>query len=273
MDRVINFYKGYFQQSLKEATAYKIDFLDNLLEKRKVYKFIAFDDNEDLNELKFECIKHEKLWFSHYIYLNDKTEFEIKYDQNKISKVTGVNPFSIYTLVEDIKELYDVCSFSYECKTNMWEDYANHGNGICIVFDVVNLDMLFPVAYIEKKRIDFNQLLIKSYLMTLKEKMNRNDPMSILPYVIKNPMNGELASYKENEVRILFPSFDDGDFNNGIVYPQVKVKNGYKGQSVGYDKCDLKINKIIIGKACNIDMKKSIIHYCDDKNIFTDYNK
>ena len=109
--------------------------------------------------------------------------------------------------------------------------------------------------------------------MTLKEKMNRNDPMSILPYVIKNPMNGELASYKENEVRILFPSFDDGNFNNGIVYPQVKVKNGYKGQGVGYDKCDLKINKIIIGKACNIDMKKSIIHYCDDKNIFTDYNK
>ena len=39
MDRVINFYKGYFQQSLKEATAYKIDFLDNLLEKRKVYKY------------------------------------------------------------------------------------------------------------------------------------------------------------------------------------------------------------------------------------------
>lgn len=272
MNKTLKFYKGYFQQSLREATVYKSDFLDNLLEKRKVYKFIAFDDNEDLNELKLECIKNDKLWFSHYIYLNDKTEFEIEYDKTEVSRVTGVNPISIYTLVEDIKELYDVCSFSYECKTNMWENYANHGNGICIVFDVINLDILFPVEYIEKSRIDFTQLLINSYLTPIEEKMNRVDPMSILPFVIKNPMNGKLASYKEKEIRILFPSFDDGDFNNGIVYPQVKSKNGYKGKSVSYDKCDLKIDKIIIGKACNADIRKGIIHYCNSKNILSDFN-
>ena len=267
MTEMLTFYNEYFQQSLKKATTYKINYLDKLLENRRIYKFIAFDDNEDLNKLKLECIKNDMLWFSHYVYLNDKTEFSIDYDQAKVSSVVGVNRISIHNLVEDIKELYDVCSFSYECKMNMWKDYANHSNGICIVFDVMNLDILFPVAYIEKSNIDFTQLLINSYFISASDRMNRVDPMSILPFIIKNPMNGKLESYKEKEVRILFPSFDDGTFNAGIIYPQVKSEKGYKGKHVLYNRCDLKINKIIIGKKCSSNMKNSIIQYCAYKNI------
>jgi len=46
--------------------------------------------------------------------LNDKTEFEIKYDSKKVSRETGIREEDIKLMVETMKEIYDVCSFSYK---------------------------------------------------------------------------------------------------------------------------------------------------------------
>lgn len=131
----MGFYKEYYKHSREKATDYKITYLKSIISGDKVYKFIAFDNNEELNLIKLNCLKLDKLWFSHYIYLNDKTEFEIVYDSLKVSKATGVRTERIDMYVEMLKEIYDVCSFSYKQETYMWDAYANNKNGICIVFN------------------------------------------------------------------------------------------------------------------------------------------
>lgn len=262
----LTFYKKYFACLVKDATDCKIDFLHTIIKDRKIYKFIAFDSNENLNKIKMNGIRNEVLWFSHYIYLNDKTEFEIKYNARRISKYTNVPRNDIHRLIGTIKEIYDVCSFTYSYEQHMWKDYANHDSGICICFDVEDMDMLFPVEYVEKEKIDFSSLLIQSYSIPKNEKMIRMDPMSILPFVIKNPINGELLSYKEKEVRILHSPYDDGGFNEGKIYPNVKSEKQYKGSNVSYTNCGLDVNKIIIGNNCPSEIETQIIEICKTKN-------
>lgn len=60
----------------------KID--DNIL-----YKFMEFTEDKDLDKKKLDSLLNGTLWFSHYIYLNDKTEFEIKYSPRKVASKTS----------------------------------------------------------------------------------------------------------------------------------------------------------------------------------------
>lgn len=259
------FYGKYFEHTLLKATSYKIDYLKSIIQGGKIYKFIAFDENTKLNEIKIECLCQDVLWFSHYIYLNDKTEFEINFDVHSVSRRTGRSIKQINYFIGIIKEMYDICSFTYCFEPYMWNEYANNGKGICIVFDVVNYDMLFPVDYVEKSKIDFTKLLADSFLISPEERMNRNDPMALLPFVVKNPMNGVLKSYKEKEIRILYSAYDDGSFNNGIISPQVKYNKKYRGSNVSYEKCGIKVDKIIIGNHCSGEIESKIIVECNKK--------
>jgi len=266
----LTFYKKYFDCSVKDATTYKIDFLNTIIKNGKIYKFIAFDSNKNLNKIKMNGIQNEVLWFSHYIYLNDKSEFEIKYNAKQISKYTNVSCSQIHYLIGIIKEMYDVCSFTYDYEQHMWRDYANDGEGICICYDVKDMDMLYPVEYVEKDKINFTSLIIQSIIQShsiaLSERMKNIDPMSILPFVIKNPMNGELLSYKEKEVRILYSAYDDGSLNQGVIYPNVKAEKQYRGSNMSYKDCGLKVNKIIIGNKCSNEIERKLVEVCTEKD-------
>jgi len=82
----------------------------------------------------------DKLWFSYYKNLNDPTEFEIDYKIKKIVSRTAWKKQSIETFVSTIQQMYDVCSFTYKLEEYVWEEYGGDGNGICMVFDVLDYD-------------------------------------------------------------------------------------------------------------------------------------
>ena len=72
-----------------------------------------------LNQIKLQCLKKGQLWFSYYKFLNDKTEFDMKFDASKVSYKTGVPCDNIKFFVSTMKELYDVCSLTYSYVDDM----------------------------------------------------------------------------------------------------------------------------------------------------------
>lgn len=261
----LSFYRNYYKYSGIDATKIKIEYLKSLIDKNKIYKFIAFDKNQDLNNVKLNCLKNDMLWFSHYIYLNDKTEFQIQYNRRQVSKVTGMHSKGISIFVEMMKELYDVCSFTYGYDSYMWDAYANKGNGICIVFEVHDYDMLYPVEYVEKQKIDYTAILIDAYSKTTRELLESGTPMAELPFVTKNPMNGLMESFKEKEIRILYEPYGDESLNGGFIKPKIKEEKEYRGKKVAYSDCKLSIDEIIIGNKCDKEIAKQIVEDCQKK--------
>lgn len=259
------FYKDYFNKSVKSATEYKIRYLKYLLNDSSIYKFIQFNDNEEENLLKLESLKNGTLWFSYYRYLNDPTEYKIEYNIRKTQRNTNLSREEIEYLNGSMKEMYDVCCFSYKYNDYMWDIYANDGNGLCIVFQSLDLDMLYPIDYIEKKKIPFTNLIINS-LNALDEGIITNIPMAVLPFVVKNPMNGYLNSTKENEIRMLYSFYSDKDITKGKLYPDIKMRSGYLGLNVPYDKVDLRLKKVIIGRGCSLNLLEKIIGICEDND-------
>ena len=60
-----------------------------------------------------------------------------------------------------MKEIYDVCSLTYSCENYMWKAYSNNSRGICLVFNVIDYDMLYPVEYVDKNKVDYTEMLIE----------------------------------------------------------------------------------------------------------------
>lgn len=264
----LNFYKEYFDGTSDDSTALKLQKLKECIQDGRIYKFIAFTDDNSLNTSKLYALENDELWFSHYIYLNDPTEFQIKYDVKKVSNKTLRDGKSMHDTISVLKEIYDICSFSYEYGVHMWENYANSGNGICLVFNVNDYDKLFPVDYIDKWKINYSKIIIDAFKRIDKGiKWGYCDPLSMLPYVTKNPINEELISSEEKEVRILYPSFDDGSCNGGYVLPNIKQKLGYRGCNVPYSFCKLDLDRVILGKKCETQIIQKIIQIAEEKNV------
>lgn len=263
----LGFYENYIRllSNLKDktdqATSYKIEYLKKLIKNGKVYKFISFDEDELLVRTKIDTLKQKKIWFSFYKDLNDKTEFQIRYDVNKISRETGYSIEKVHLLVNYLTEMYDVYSLTYACQDSMWEDYAAGGNGICIEFDVGNFDYLYPVEYLEKVNIDFDEMIISG--------MNGgNFALSIIPWVIKNPYNytAHMDSTKEKEVRILYCPYDSGEVNAGRIERNIKERLGYNGIAKPYADFGLDISKVIFGSRCNEDLLRELeLHFSGNR--------
>lgn len=247
----LGFYQDYDKEKHKNLSQYKSQFLKSIIKDDRVYKFIAFDENEQLNCIKLKSLKGDQLWFSYYKYLNDKTEFDVKYDVDEVSRITGISRKNIDCFIATMKEIYDVCSLTYAYNNYMWEAYGNYGKGICLVFRIINYDLLYPVEYVNKEAIDYTDMLINAYISEPKTLYEKGIKMAVLPYVIKNPNNEDMKSYLEKEIRILSDPFEESILNLGRVYPGVKKDYGYKGRSISYAKCGLMIEKIIIGDKCD----------------------
>ena len=116
----LGFYQEYDKRKHKDLSKYKMDFLKSIIVNDKLYKFIAFDNNEYLNRIKFQSLEKGQLWFSYYKFLNDKTEFDMKYNVKKVSYRTGIPSDNIMFFIATMKEIYDVCSLTYSCENYMW---------------------------------------------------------------------------------------------------------------------------------------------------------
>lgn len=270
------FYDEYFKLDVTEATKYKLDYLKSILKKNRIYKFIAFNDDNKLNEIKLQCLKNDSLWFSYFRYLNDPTEFDISYNRAKVSSALGVTDVFIDYFIKTIIEIYDVCSFTYLYEDYMWSEYANDSSGICLEFKAHNLDKLYPVEYKPKKDIDFDGMIIKSFKQANKLFNERNgqlynDPLSLYPWVVKNPQNGHLDSTKEKEIRILYSPYEFSEFNNGIINEGIKDIMNFHGLNVEYTQVNLTLEKIVVGSKCIPELVEKIKEICTEKDIAWTY--
>lgn len=264
----LGFYEKYvtLMGNLKDkpdrATPYKIDYLRNIIKNEKVYKFISFDEGPNLARMKIDTLKQKKIWFSFYKTLNDETEFQINYDVKKIAKETGRSTGNVHLLINYFTEMYDVYSLTYECQDYMWKDYAANGNGICIEFNVGNYEHLYPVEYLDKESIDFNQMIISGI-------NNGTSDMAIIPWVVKNPSNTTLNidSTREKEVRILYCPYGFGELNGGTIEMNIKERLGYKGIAKPYEDFGLSISKIIFGDKCNGELVEELKSYLNANRI------
>lgn len=263
----MGFYDEYFNCSMEECTKYKVKYLKSVIQGDLIYKFIGFDKNTALNLTKLNTLNNHCLWFSYYKFLNDTTEFKIKYNAFKISRKTNRTTAEIEYLYACMRQIYDVCSFSYEYTNHMWSEYAN--NGFCMVFSVADYDYLWPVEYTPKNRIDFTSLIIKSFHIFDNKDANYgklvNDAMAIYPFVVKNPLNETMDSRKEKEVRMIYSPYDKKEFNDGILAPNIKDDKGYKGINVLWDTQKIVLKQIIVNADCMYGSE--IKRICDKHNI------
>ena len=248
------------------ATPYKINYLKKIIKKDKVYKFISFEGDASLVRTKIETLKQGKIWFSFYKTLNDETEFYMNYNAKKISQITGRSTNSVHLLVNYLTEMYDVYSLTYEYQKSMWQDYAAGGNGICIEYNVGDYDYLYPVEYLEKTDIDFEQMIISAIT-------GKNLALAIIPWVIKNPVNitANMDSTKEKEVRMLYCPYDLAELNSGRVEMNIKERLHYKGIAKPYTDFELSVSKIVIGNKCCYDTVKELEIFCDANGISYTY--
>lgn len=246
-----------------EATPFKCKFLENLIQNRKVYKFVSTDyaiETVDKINKKLSTLERKKIWFSYYGILNDSTEFQIEYDKNIINKIGESIGIDADFMITSLKEVYDVYALTYEYSDTMWNAYASSGNGYCVEMEVSNYDMLYPIEYIDKDEVDYTNMI--------KDALLQNDLLALgmLPWVIKNPYNfdAKLDSTKEKEIRLLHSVWDfkEVDFE---LKPDCKRKNHYIGIEEPYEDFGLKISRIIIGDKCNEGIKQRL-HFIADKN-------
>lgn len=245
---------GNLKDNDNTATKFKINYLKSLIIDGKVYKFMSFKENA---EIKLRTLMDRKVWFSFYRTLNDETEFEIKYKVKKVMQKTGYQQDYIKLVVNCLTEMYDVFSLTYKQEKYMWQDYADCGNGICLVFDVEDYDFLYPVEYCEKNNIDFSKMIIAA----LKEEDVR--ALSIIPWVIKNQYNAtvRLDSTREKEVRILYCPYDLAEFNGGIVQMNIKERKGYKGFAKSYQDFGLSLSNVVIGNKIEKGLTETLLGY------------
>lgn len=257
------YYNQYFNETEEKATEVKKNIIRNLVKDYKVYKFISFGEDVENNLRKIETIKEKKLWFSFYPYLNDDSEFEIKYDINRIAKKLNNQKKLAEEFIKSVKNMYDICSFTYESNSSMWKNYANGGNGLCMVYKINNLDNFFPIEYMDKKDIDFTEMIIN--FIEIQRKYGNHylykhpHPLTIVPFVAKNPKNGKLISTDEKELRILYSHDDNLLFKKGSDYRG--VTRPYSDKDI-----DLGVEEIIIGKKCNELIQKEIVDICHIHN-------
>lgn len=262
-----SFYSQYIKMAKEitdgisdDAELFKNQYINNLLNNNKVYKFISFGEKE--ND-KITTFKQGKVWFSYYKSLNDDTECNIPIDMKYVSRVTGLNVCILNDIIQSIQQTMDILSLTIEYHEYMWEIYADYGNGMCIEYEVNSYESMYPVEYLEKTEIDYDRMMVNAI------KNKKVKELAIIPWVIKNPYNmtSKLDSTKEKEVRILYSPFDDAELNGGVVYPNVKDKLKYPGIGVPCEKVGLKISQVILGDRCSDKIVEELREFMDKSNI------
>lgn len=224
----LGFYQEYDKRKHKDLSKYKMDFLKSIIVNDKLYKFIAFDNNEYLNRIKFQSLEKGQLWFSYYKFLNDKTEFDMKYNVKKVSYRTGIPSDNIMFFIATMKEIYDVCSLTYSCENYMWKAYSNNSRGICLVFNVIDYD-------------DYN---FYGFVSQIEEKGNKK--ASIINYIIS-----EEDLIKNHSFKIINFFHDLLDKQKLLMYNQI----GVRGVLLNCENTDIKDAEIIFEmiEECQLD--------------------
>lgn len=254
----IPFYDDFLEIPLftedSASERYKDEYIRNKLTNNSIYKFIPFSEDEDFNDRKMKLVAERKLWVSCHWCFSDKNEVVASCNPKIIARKACVSEKSVRLFVNTAKEMFDVSCFTYGISDFMWENYANKRNGVCLRFEVISSDKLYPVIYLDKDRIDFTDDLIQAYRDIKEPKKEKRLPRhAILPWVLKDS-----PYFQENEIRFLYgDAYDDeNDDLGGRIAAGKKSLMGYKGTTCDYNYCGIDLKEIIVGENCSESHKK-----------------
>ena len=200
-------------------------------------------------------MKNDKIWVSCIHSFDDKSEFECNIDYSKAVKDLQIcqiyeNEDRLKFFMKTIKELHDVTSFTNSITEEMWEEYGNKHNGVCLEFSLLNSEKFYLVIYLDKKNYDYTDLLVKAQ-KTLKDVqiMKSLKSYEFLKFAhLLFIMKDEHDYGFESELRYLGDPYDDEiKALEPYIYKKKKEEIKYNGHLEDYSQCGIKLEKIIIG--------------------------
>lgn len=264
------FYEKIESLDETEIDQYKIKVLDKKCG-GKLFKFIQFDQNMELNRIKLDTLYNNKLWFGCPWTMNDSTEFKMPSNSHFMtSKEAGYFRYHC----ELLYEMYVLCSFSIDITEKMWNEYANKGNGICLVFDVEDYDWFFPVEYVKNKnRYSFVpswRRMLKRYTENEAGILPNLSSLSIAPFFIKEKINPDTGndSSLEKEVRAIYCMYSDDELHQGILSPGYCQENKIYGTQVEWESINLVLSNVILGYNLQNDIRLEIEKKFKDKCVY-----
>ncbi|GKX32277.1 hypothetical protein SH1V18_47570 [Vallitalea longa] len=242
---------------------------------KKIYKFIDFlnksDDVNKENDKKLDSLANNQLWLCKISNLNDP--FEYVGCLNDESKDKDL----IKMIYDAFKQQLLITSFTENGYDNMpmWSYYANDHRGICIEFEVLDNEKLYPVLY-ENKKLDITELIKR--LIQLSVSNNNEDAANkktIIKWLYMLALFKHTSWRHEQEYRIVKSSScdkldglsisEDEDGKLNLVDEEGRIISivNEEGQSISVSELGLKVSTIFIGKNCEyqkrlIDISKKI---------------
>lgn len=255
---------GFSEESTQKKQQLKKNYFDNKIVNEKLYKFIGFNNDEPTNRLKIEALKDEKLWFGAYYTFEDDTELKININPQKVARLTGTQIEYSKFLVETLREMNDICCLTTGIRDEMWREYANNGNGVCLVFDIISYEYIMPVIYAKKEDVDYTSVLVGAINCKNKIKHDGSVDLNISRLTFEPNVLKDKEKYQfEDEVRLLCgDAYDESSGNlGGRVIEGKKKSIGYLGTYYPYNYVGLRLNDIIFGSRLVQSIEKEIKAY------------
>ena len=170
--------------------------------------------------------------------------------------------------------MYVLCSFSIDITENMWNEYANKGNGICLVFDVEDYDWFFPVEYVKNKnRYSFVpswRRMMERYTKKEHGILPNLSSISLAPFFIKEKVNPDTGndSSLEKEVRAIYCMYSEDELNQGKLIPGYCQENKIYGTQVDWKSINLELSNVILGYNLQNDIRLEIEKKFKDKCVY-----
>ena len=247
------------EKRIDEAQKFKNDSIP-----KTMYKFISLNEPTNCNKLckydsisqmKINAIRENKFWLSTYENLNDPFELKSLYiNEEKIKKYNY--PIELVNeLINSYKKILIGC-FTTRFLDNlpMWAHYANNHMGICLEYEIINPEKIFPISY-ENERIQANVAIMNCLSLitkdikgniTPKEKEDLNFYQSIL---FHNNLIKDTSWKYEDEYRLIYPRF--------FLPDHILKKDG--GCLINTKMIGIKIKNIYLGLNCNEIYKTQLI--------------
>lgn len=215
---------------------------------KKLIKFFSLNKDINLNNIKFDTLENNKLWFSHYKELNDPYEYKCMFiDREKLKQHSY--PDDIINYFEDLLKnlslswaLVSLSANDFDCLP-MWAYYTNNHEGYCVEYDVLKPDAIYRVGY-ETDRIPIATIISNFYsefTKMLESKEKTNEELKFYAMLIQQQFFLKHSSWKhENEYRIIYPMLNK------------------LGVSVPIENIGLRTSKIVAGLNCLEEHKKTL---------------
>jgi Protein of unknown function (DUF2971). len=251
----LNKYIDYLsKENYKEALNYK-----NRNMPEKIYKYIWLDDIEcdnknskcdksiNLNNIKIQSIKDDKIWLSTYDNLNDPFELSALYLKEKEIINHGWPIDIVKAVFEKIKKEFLIGSFTTHLSDSlpMWAHYANNHKGVCLEYTVVNPSYLYKVSY-EMQRIPIASIITN----LISDVMHKKQPdHKYLMSIFNGGCIKDKSWINEDEFRILYANINKKD----------------NGDLIKLNDIGLKLNSVYFGINCINNYEEEIKNICDEK--------